>query len=324
MMNLKKNRVCIVLLFGIVALSCKNPKNLVDEGRNNKKPNVLILFSDQHNKNVMGFEGHPDVITPNLDKLAEESVVFDRAYCPVGICAPSRSSFMTGIYPRTMGLLSNSERTSVMNEVVSMATVFKRNNYNTYAFGKRHTHGAVDAGWDVQRSHLCSETPGNSYTEWVEKKGYGKEFAMDWAAEFGRGSGCSSWAKERLPIADLGTRVSALPEDMTMQAFTAKLTIDMIKEQANSEEPFFCWATFYRPHQPYTPLKKYMDMYDVSDWGDGNRNGSSIKKPLSLYEPKENIPPLMQSIRDGSPYRPNIGNPGESRTFGRNHCNLCF
>ena len=51
-----------------------------------KKPNVIILFADQHNKNVMGFEGHPDVITPNLDKLAKESVVFDRAYCSTGIC----------------------------------------------------------------------------------------------------------------------------------------------------------------------------------------------------------------------------------------------
>ncbi len=264
-----------------------------------KKPNVLILFSDQHSKNVMGFEGHPDVITPNLDKLAKESVVFDRAYCPVGICAPSRSSFMTGIYPRTLGLLSNSERTTVMNEVVSLASVFKQNGYNTFAFGKRHTHGAIDAGWDVHRSHLCNETPGNSYTEWVEENGYGEAFAMDWAAEFGRGSNCSSWADTLLPIADLGTRISALPEDMTMEAFTARLTIDMIKEQAASNEPFFCWTTFYRPHQPYTPLEKYIDMYDVTAWGDGTRAGSSIRKPASLYEPKENIPPMMQSIRDG-------------------------
>ena len=43
------------------------------------RPNVIILFSDQHNKKVMGFEGHPDVITPNLDKMASEGLVFDRA-----------------------------------------------------------------------------------------------------------------------------------------------------------------------------------------------------------------------------------------------------
>jgi len=284
-----------------------------------KKPNVLILFSDQHTKNIMGFEGHPDVITPHLDKLAKESVVFDRAYCPVGICAPSRSSMMSGMYPRTLGLLSNNERTTVMNEVVSLASVFKLNNYNTYAFGKRHTYGAIDEGWDVHRSHLCSETPGNSYTEWVEQNGYGKEFAMDWAAEFGRGSNCSSWADSLLPIADLGTRISALPEDMTMEAFTTMLTIEMIKEQAGSDKPFFCWATFYRPHQPYTPLQRYMDMYDVSDWGEGRINGGSIKKPASLYEPIENIPPMMQSIRRGENRVWNVDKAFADEQIWRNH-----
>ena len=267
--------------------------------RQKKKPNVLLLFADQHNKQVMGFEGHPDVLTPNLDRLARQSVVFDRAYCTTGICAPSRSSLMTGLYSRTLGLLSNGEKTNVMNEVVSLASCFQQNNYKTFAFGKRHTTGTVDKGWDVQRSHLCSETPGNSYTEWIEKNGYAREFAQDWSAEFGKGSPCSSMSDEKIPTADLGTRISALPENRTMEAFTTQLTIQMIKEQAKSEQPFFCWATFYRPHQPYTPQQKYMDLYDVSAWGNGRKNGSSIRKPASLYEPKENIPPMMQNIRNG-------------------------
>tara|TARA_R110002050_G_scaffold172142_2_gene304414 strand:- start:6359 stop:7969 length:1611 start_codon:yes stop_codon:yes gene_type:complete len=284
-----------------------------------KKPNVLILFSDQHNKKVMGFENHPDVITPNLDKLARESVVFDRAYCTTGICAPSRSSLMSGLYSRTLGLLSNGEKTEVMDEVVSMATVFKQNNYKTYAFGKRHTSQAVDDGWDVQRSHLCNETPGNSYTEWVEKMGYGKEFAEDWSAEFGKGSPCSPYANEKLPIADLGTRISALPESMTMEAFTSQLTVQMIKDQAKSDQPFFCWATFYRPHQPYTPLKKYMDMYDVSEWGSGRINGGSIRKPASLHEAKKHIPPMMQAIRDGGNKVWNVDKAFADEQLWRNH-----
>ena len=284
-----------------------------------KKPNVLILFSDQHNKDVMGFEGHPDVLTPNLDKLAKQSVVFDRAYCTTGICAPSRSSLLTGLYSRTMGLLSNGEKTSVINEVVSLATVFQQNNYKTYAFGKRHTTGAIDAGWDLQQSHLCEETPGNSYTEWVERNGYGKEFAADWAAEFGKGSSCSSFSGEKIPTGDLGTRISALPENMTMEAFTTQHTIQMIREQAKSNQPFFCWATFYRPHQPYTPLKKYMDMYDVSVWGEGRKHGSSIRKPSSLYESKENIPPMMQSIRDGGNKVWNVNKAFADEQLWRNH-----
>jgi arylsulfatase len=319
----KSNMIAIQsMVTGLALLSINIGTTIASDNQSNlpkKKPNVLLLFSDQHNKNVMGFEGHPDVITPNLDKLAMESVVFDRAYCTTGICAPSRSSLMTGLYSRTLGLLSNGEKTEVMNQVVSLATVFKQNNYKTYAFGKRHTSQAVDEGWDVHRSHLCNETPRKSYTEWVEEMGYGKEFAADWAAEFGKGSACSSYANEKLPIADLGTRISALPENMTMEAFTTRLTIQMIKDQAKSDQPFFCWATFYRPHQPYTPLKKYMEMYDVSDWGNGRKNGGSISKPASLYEPKENIPPMMQSIRDGGNKVWNVNKAFADEQLWRNH-----
>ncbi len=299
------NLIIILVLFNVnltnaqTERNTKNNTTLKSLNTKKKKPNVIILFSDQHNKKVMGFEGHPDVLTPNLDKLAKQSIVFDRAYCATGICVPSRSALMTGIYPRTLGLLSNNEQTTVINEVVSLPSLFKQNNYTTFAFGKRHTSAAIDAGWDFQQSHLCNETPGNSYTEWVEKNGYGKEFAKDWAAEFGKGTECSKYAKEKIPIADLGTRISTLPENMTMEAFTTMLTIEMIKKQAKSDNPFFCWASFYRPHQPYTPLKKYMDLYDVSAWGEGRKYGGSIRKPINLYEQKENIPPMMQSIRDG-------------------------
>jgi arylsulfatase len=312
-----ENLAAVLSILSISAGSSVAGNNHSDSPK--KIPNVIILFADQHNKHVMGFEGHPDVLTPNLDKLAKQSVVFDRAYCTTGISAPSRSSLMTGLYSRTMGLLSNGEKTSVINEVVSLASLFHLNNYKTFAFGKRHTTGASDAGWDVQRSHLCTETPGNSYTEWVEKNGYAKEFALDWSAEFGKGSPCSALSDEKIPAADLGTRVSALPENMTMEAFTTQLTVQMIKDQAKSDQPFFCWATFYRPHQPYTPLKKYMNMYDVSAWGEGRKNGSSIRKPASLYEPKENVPPMMQSIRNGGNKVWNVDKAYQDEQLWRNY-----
>jgi len=104
-----------------------------------------------------------------------------------------------------------------------------------------------------------------------------------------------------------------------MEAFTTQLTVQMIKDQAKSEQPFFCWATFYRPHQPYTPLKKYMDMYDVSAWGSGRINGSSILKPASLYERKENVPPMMQGIRDGGNKVWNVNKAYEDEQIWRNY-----
>ncbi len=295
-MNRGRSTLIILLAIFTFASSCSQ-KKISEEPP--KKPNVLIFFSDQHNKKVLGFEGHPDVITPNLDKLADESLVFDKAYCNVGVCTPSRSALLTGLMPRTLGLLANPGHTSVMDDAISMATIFKLNNYNTYTFGKRHVSSAIDEGWDVKKDHQFKPDDDDNYISWIERNGYAKEFAWDWAAEFGRGPKGSSEFETKIPTADLGTRISKLPAEFTMEAYTMHETLKMIKEQSGSEKPFLCWATFYRPHQPYNPLPKYMDMYNVSEWGEGTKKGSGIKMPESFYEPTENLPPLLQSQRNG-------------------------
>ena len=293
---MNKSIIILALAMLIAGSACTNKKGAESV---KKKPNVIILFSDQHNKMVMGFEGHPDVITPNLDKLANESVVFDRAYCTVGVCVPSRSSLMTGLMPRTLGLLSNGGHSSVMDEAVSMASIFQQNGYKTFSFGKRHLRDAIDEGWDVKKDHAYKPDDDDNYVSWIERNGYAKEFAEDWAAEFGRGPRGSSEFETEIPTADLGTRISKLPEDYTMEAYTAMETIKMIREQAKSGDPFFCWASFYRPHQPYNPLPRYMEMYDVSAWGEGTVKGCGIKMPASFYEPTGNLPPMLQSQRNG-------------------------
>jgi len=289
-------RLSLVLGFMVAGAGCVSKS---EPEAASSKPNVIILFSDQHNKKVLGFEGHPDVLTPHLDQLAAEAVIFDRAYCTQGICVPSRSSLMTGLSVRTMGFVNNGGHTSVMDEAVSMASIFRQNGYKTYAFGKRHLRDAIDEGWDVKKGHSFNPEDDDNYVSWIEREGYSREFAEDWAAEFGKGPRGSSEFESKIPTADLGTRISKLPEGYTMEAYTALETIKAIKAHAKSDSSFFCWASFYRPHQPYNPLPKYMDMYDVSDWGEGTRAGASIKKPDSFYEPTENLPPQLQSQRRG-------------------------
>lgn len=263
------------------------------------RPNILLLFSDQHNKSVLGFEGHPDVITPNLDRLASESVVFERAYCTVGISAPSRMSMMSGLYPRTLGMMSNDGRTSVTEQdAVSLATVLQQNGYDTFAFGKRHLDGAVDQGWTVRKDHLYRDDEEN-YVDWITEQGYIKEFAMDWAAEFGKGPQGSEEFKKRYPTADLGTRTSCIPEDCTMEAWTARNTIEMIRSRKDSDKPFFCWASFYRPHQPYNPQPRYLSWYRFDRWGEGTAAGDAIRRPDNFYHPTELLPPALQAQRNG-------------------------
>ena len=295
-----KNKI-IVLIVGCLLLmfNCKSKSELINQTKNKKKPNVLLLFSDQHNKKTMGYENHPDVITPNLDKLSTESVVFDRAYATRGVCVPSRMSLMTGLYPRTLGLMNNNEETSVTDKATSLASIFKYNGYKTYTFGKRHLKGGGDKGWDVKKEVHAEEGDNGNYLSWVTTQGYQSEFSYDWAAEFGKGPTGSNDANANIPIADLGTRISKLPFGFTMEAYTALETINMIDQQKNSDTPFFCFSSFYRPHQPYTPVKKFMDMYTVSEWGKGTKLKSGIKMPESFYQPTKDLPPLLQFQRNG-------------------------
>lgn len=270
----------------LAGASCRSAAGLSER---QQKPNVLLLFSDQHQADCLGFRNHPDVLTPNLDRLAQSGAVFTRAYCQDGVCVPSRMSLMTGLYPRRLGILHNPDTSSVIDEVVSLPSVLRQNGYYTAAFGKRHLKGAADLGWDAHRGHIQEESPGGSYWEWIEEQGYLDEFLSDWGAEFGG----------KYPTADLGTRISRLPENMTMEAFTARETIRLIREQKNREKPFFCWASFYRPHQPYNAQKRFLDMYDYSAWGKGTVNGEGICKPATLNQSPGALPPALREWHEG-------------------------
>jgi arylsulfatase A-like enzyme len=126
--------------------------------------------------------------------------------------------------------------------------------------------------------------------EWIKDKGHYDEYLKDWGSEHGG----------KYPTADLATRISALPEDETFEAFTANETIKLIKEQKNRDKPFYCWSTFYRPHQPYNAQKRFLDLYKYDKWGEGTLKGDSIKKPSTLNQPAESLPPALKNWREGA------------------------
>lgn len=73
------------------------------------KPNVLFIFSDQHAQKVAGCYGDDVVRTPNIDRLAQEGVRFDNAYCPSPICTPSRMSMLTARWPHRQECWTNDD-----------------------------------------------------------------------------------------------------------------------------------------------------------------------------------------------------------------------
>jgi len=96
-------------------------------------------MSDQHNKNINGCYGDPIVSTPNLDNLASRGVLFENAYCPFPLCAPTRMSFMTGKMPSRIGMYSNSSVLS--SDEPTFAHTLSQSGYETILCGRMHFNG---------------------------------------------------------------------------------------------------------------------------------------------------------------------------------------
>ncbi|MBN2314818.1 MAG: sulfatase [Sedimentisphaerales bacterium] len=211
-----------------------------------ERPNVLFLISDDLN-NSLDCYGHPIVKTPNIDKLAERGVRFERAYCQFPLCGPSRNSMLTGLHPNSNGILANAQifRQTIPSHC-SLPQAFRLEGYFAGRIGKLYhynvpksigTNGHDDPGsWELELNpagcdrleeepHIFSLRPG----------------------QFG---GTLSWYAS--PKSDQYHTDGLLAAD-------AEWVLERCARQ--KDRPFFLAVGFYRPHTPYVSPKPYFDRY---------------------------------------------------------------
>ena len=104
-----------------------------------QRPNIVFVFGDQWRASATGYDGDPNVKTPNLDKLADESVNFRTAISVCPICTPNRAALLTGRYPTTTGMFLNDIQ--LPNEELCIAEVLNQSGYDTAWIGKWHLDG---------------------------------------------------------------------------------------------------------------------------------------------------------------------------------------
>ena len=226
----------LIIVFLLGSLSFKvNAAYKVEQ----KHPNVLMICVDDLNDWLGCMGGHPNSITPNMDKLASKGVLFTNAHCQAPICGPSRASIMTGLRPSTTGIYGqiDDEKISIAGEatngIVFLPEYFKKQGYYTMGKGKIFHEHAPDGVFDLSAGR---------------EKGFGPK------------------PEKRFKWFNEGTQTDwgAYPEtDEEMPDFkTAKWAVERLQE--NYEKPFFLVAGFIRPHVPWYVPQKWFDMHPAA------------------------------------------------------------
>jgi len=238
------------------------------------RPNILLLFSDQHNATTLGCMGHPLVQTPNLDALAKRGTLFRRAYCQDGVCVPSRTSMLTGLYPRTTGCLGNTDHPVHPERYPLLHHLLRAQGYLTGCFGKRHLPASMSLGWDRSATTIGAklDPSDENYREWIEQRGQREAYERDFRGTMND---------------DLMCRLSSLKEENRLDAYAAAKSIAFLRQAKEAGQPFFCWTSMHFPHQPYTPAPRWAELYPVA----------KMPLPANVNQPVEQLPPLLQDRR---------------------------
>ena len=211
------------------------------------RPNVLLVSVDHWPGRLFRTLGHPAILSPTLDQLAANGVIFPNAYSTTPTCIPARREIHTGTFARTHGDRVFNE-TLPMAELPTLAQTFRDAGYQAYAVGKLHVYPQRDRiGFDEAiineegRHHLGLDV--DDYELFLAEQGYpGQELA--------HGMGNNSYV----------TRPWHLPEYCHPTNWTVREMSKVIARR-DPTRPAFWFMSFNHPHPPLTPLNEYLEMY---------------------------------------------------------------
>ena len=239
-----------LLIVFIVFNSCISPIE-------NKKPNVIIIMTDDQGFGDLGINKNPNIITPNIDQFASESVRFDNFFVSP-VCAPTRASLMTGRYSLRTGVRDTYNGGAIMsNTETTIAEILKEADYSTGIFGKWHL--------------------GDNYPFRPSEQGF-DESLIHLAGGIGQVGDFTNYYKGNTSYFDpiLWKNNKKNQYDGYCSDIFAENAVKFIEK--NKNKPFFCYLSFNAPHTPLQVPKKYYNMYKDLDPEVGFMDGSLASK----------------------------------------------
>ncbi len=219
--------------------------------------NVLLISIDDLNDWTGCLGGHPQALTPNIDRLAQRGVLFANAHCQSPVCNPSRASMLTGRYPHTTGIYFLSPpltQAPALEGVLTLPQHFARNGYYTLAAGKIF-HGRDQSFFDEY---------GGS------KGGFGPRPSDKISQPHGH------------PLWDWGAypeRTEQMPDFKIAEWATEKLSREF-------DRPFFMGVGFYRPHVPMLVPQRWFDLHPRE----------ALQLPLVLENDRDDLSPYAVDL----------------------------
>ena len=250
-----------------LAVLSKNSSAFAAERR---KPNLLFIWTDEQRADTMAVYGNTKIHAPNLNKLASESFVFEKAYVSQPVCTPSRASVLTGLWPHTSGCTANN--IPLPKDIPCLPELVNDPEYRTAYMGKWHLgdeifaqHGfeqweSMEDGYTNYYSKGRDRSARSSYHHFLVATGY----KPDSGDKFSRGF-CA-----RLPLEHCKPR------------FLERKACEFLRRSRS--QPFILTINFLEPHMPFFgPLDKEHDPAEVD-------------LPINFYDPLEENEPLRYRL----------------------------
>ncbi|MGL6174178.1 MAG: sulfatase-like hydrolase/transferase [Cellulosilyticaceae bacterium] len=242
-----------------------------------KKPNILLIMTDQHRFDAVSYLNHHLKLTPNLDNVAEDSVVFTNAYTPAPTCGPARASLQTGMFPPGCGVVENLSAVKPGTEFMNERLLLQ--GYDTGMSGKLHFSPPHKSyGFNFKKLHDApysvygDEDKDSLYIKWLREEFFDAK-GIDPVQIFDEDE---SAFESNIYQFIMGSGFRTEEEHDT--AWTVDGALEFL-EQRDQEKPFFLMTSFFGPHHPYLPPAPWDTLYDESQ----------VELPANFYaEMKDN------------------------------------
>ena len=206
-------------------------------GPRERRPNIFVIMSDEHNHRIAGCYGNKLVRTPYLDGLAERGVVFEDAYCNSPLCVPSRLAFTTGKYVHRVSAWNNA-CSLPSDDFPALPRILNAAGYESFLCGKQHyasdrRYGFIEIGGNMNNGVMTGRVARRAADDTTVNVAAGRARAADFHT---------------------GDESSILGHDRRVTAGV----LEFLSQRGRSEKPFFLFAGYLAPHFPLTvPENRY-------------------------------------------------------------------